>query len=254
MNVLKSLLNLRPFEVSAGPFKSTKCRFTSSGDGVVAKLAGTYECELHEAFASVISRQPELVVDVGAAEGFYVAALARAIPGARVIAYEAKESWHPRLLENLLLNGVEDQCEVRGLCDMDEFRALTQSSGGERMFLMMDIEGAEFELLDDEALLCLAQAELLVELHEPESREAGDKLIAKLGGSHDVKVLWQKPRDANDIQSPAWRTAAKFLPPLKSRLDEGRVYEMRWIWGQPKVVAPDMPPPAGSMADYRFKG
>lgn len=236
MSILKSLLNLKPLEVSAGPFRGTKCRFTSSGDGIVAKLAGTYECELHEAFESVIGSQPNLVVDVGAAEGFYVAALAKAIPSARVIAYEAKESWHPRLYENLNLNKVADRCEVRGLCDLEEFRSLSQDMGGKDMFLMMDIEGAEFDLLDDRALECLANAELLIELHEPDSREAGDNLITRLGESHDVKVLWQRARDLSMIKSAFWRAAFSAVPPLQSRLDEGRVYKMRWVWARPKVV------------------
>jgi len=234
MSILKSFCNVRPLKVSSGPFKGTKCRFTSTGDGIVAKLAGTYERELHEAFASIIARRPKLVVDVGAAEGFYVAALARAIPGSRVVAYEAKDSWHPRLWENLRLNEVADRCEVRGLCDMEEFRNLTQASGGEQIFLMMDIEGAEFELLDEEALRCLARAELLIELHEPDSREPGDKLIAELRQSHDVKEFWQEDRGVKDIESALWRTALAMMPPLRSRLDEGRVYRMRWIWAQPK--------------------
>jgi len=236
MSIIKALCNLRPLRVATGPFQGTKCRFTDTGDGIVAKLAGTYECELHEVFESVIAGQPRLVVDVGAAEGFYVAALARAIPGARVIAYEAKESWHPRLWENLHLNKVAGRCEVRGLCDLREFRSLTQSNGAEAMFLMMDIEGAEFDLLDDEALDCLVGAELLVELHEPSTREDGDRLIAKLGETHDVVQLWQKPRSARDIGSRIWRTAAAIFPPLVSRLSEGRIYQMRWVWAKPRTI------------------
>lgn len=235
MTILKTLLNTIPFTVVSGPFRGTKCRFTDTGDGVVAKLLGTYECELHEAFSAVIDQKPKLVVDVGAAEGFYVAALARALPDSRVIAYEAKQSWHPRLLKNLESNGVAARCELRGLCEPKDFASLAAATKGERMFLLMDIEGAEFQLLNDDAISQLGGAELLVELHEPSSRETGDKLIAALRRSHDVKVLQQKPRASQDIDSFTYRTLARLFPPLLRRVDEGRVYQMRWIWARPHI-------------------
>jgi hypothetical protein len=233
MDILKTVLNVIPLKVASGPFRGTRCRFTDTGDGVVAKLLGTYECELHAAFCEAIAGQPELVVDVGAAEGFYVAALARALPEARVIAYEAKLSWHPRLQENLDINRVAERCELRGLCEAADFASLAASNRGKRMLLIMDIEGAEFQLLSEEAITHLKNADLLIELHEPTSREAGDNLIASLEKSHEVEVLWQMPRSSRDIKPFAGRAVASVFPPLFKRIDEGRIYRMRWLWARP---------------------
>lgn len=77
---MKNILNQLPLKVASGPFKGTLCRFTESGDGVISKLAGVYEKELFPAFEKVIRLSPEVIVDIGAAEGFYVAGLARTRP------------------------------------------------------------------------------------------------------------------------------------------------------------------------------
>lgn len=141
MNFLKLLLNAFPWRVSAGPFAGTRCQFTAGGDGVLAKLAGTYEQETYPAFAAALRRRPTAFVDIGAAEGFFVAALARALPTSRVVAYEAKAEWRERIQALLELNGVSSRCSIRGFCDEAEFGRLMDEVAQERAFILMDIEG-----------------------------------------------------------------------------------------------------------------
>jgi hypothetical protein len=234
MNVVECALKPFRWTVSAGPFKGTVCRFTEGGDGVVAKLAGTYEMEIHPAFESAIGRFPNLVVDVGSAEGFYVAGLARACPGAHMIAYEAKEVWRERIKSITKANGVGDRCEVRGFCDKGEFRRLLDTATGKSVFVLMDIEGGEFDLVDEEILPVLSNTELLVELHERDSRGRGDALIRLLERSHEVNVIWgNETRLPSDVPSLGWRMAARLLPPIRKRLDECRGYRMRWLHALP---------------------
>lgn len=238
MNALKRLCNKFPLRVAAGPFRGTRCELTTTGDGVVAKLAGTYEMEIQSAFECVLGAKPDVIVDIGAAEGFYVAALARDLPGARVVAYEAKEEWHRRIRRMLDLNGVSGRCDIRGFCDRVEFRRLLETEDAARMFILMDIEGGEFSLLTPEVMPWLRNVELLVELHEPESRLQGDALVAMLGATHDVEVSWAKQeRRPSDVPSFGWRLAAQWLPPVRQRLAEGRAYHMRWMHAVPKPAA-----------------
>ncbi len=235
MNALKTLLNLIPLSVASGPFRGTRCKLTSTGDGVVAKLAGTYEMEIFPAFESAIARNPSVVVDVGAAEGFYVAALARALPESKVIAYEAKQEWWARIEHLLSLNGVVSSCETRGFCDRAEFSGMLQGNCAGTVFILMDIEGGEFDLLNEEAMPFLGNAELLVELHESESREPGDALAAMFRKTHAVELIWaREPRSLEDVCSPWWKLACSLLPPVRRRLDEGRAYKMRWMHAVPK--------------------
>lgn len=235
MNPIKCVAGKLPWAVSSGPFAGTVCRLTEGGDGVVAKLAGTYEMEIYPAFVAASRRSPELVVDIGSAEGFYVAGLARVCPDAKVVAYEAKTLWQERIRSVVLANGVADRCEVRGFCDKTEFHRVLGTARGKRVFVLMDIEGGEFDLIDKEVLSLLSNTELLVELHERESRVNGEALIRLLESSHKVNVIWSnETRAPRDVKSLGWRIAATLLPPVRQRLDEGRGYRMRWLHAAPK--------------------
>jgi hypothetical protein len=234
----KHLINIIRWRVAAGPFQGTRCEVTESGDGVVAKLAGCYEQEIYPAFKEAVGRRPAVVADIGGAEGFYVAALARALPESRVIAYEAKPEWQQRIRHVASLNGVEERCEIRGLCDVTEFRRLLEETRGRRMFTLMDIEGGEFGLLTRDMAPLLRDVEMLVELHEPNNRTAGDALVSMLAATHQVEVIWAKEeRTPADISSRGWRLAARLLLPVRHRLHEGRAYQMRWIHAVPKSTS-----------------
>ncbi len=74
--------------VRAGPFAGMRYVDTSVGSCFIPKLLGTYERELASKVEWICRQQPELVVDIGAAEGYYAIGLAMRIPAARVVAFE----------------------------------------------------------------------------------------------------------------------------------------------------------------------
>lgn len=236
---VKSLLNILPWRVASGPLRGTRCHVNGTGDGVVAKLAGTYEMETYRAFEEAMRSRPSLFVDIGAAEGFYVSAFARAVPGARVIAYEAKEEWRERSKQLAVKNGVAARCEVRGFCDRKEFRRLLGEAGKKHIFILMDIEGGEFDLLDPQAISLASHVSFLVELHEPDERSRGDALAEAFRATHDVEIIWQRAesRSWRDVPSVGWRLAARLVPAVNRRLDEGRAYRMRWLHAVPRPAA-----------------
>ena len=71
--------------VHAGPFAGMRYVDRSVGSCFIPKLLGTYERELAPKIERICRRQPGLVVDVGAAEGYYAVGLAMRIPEARII-------------------------------------------------------------------------------------------------------------------------------------------------------------------------
>src|SRR5205085_11411510 len=60
----------------------------SWGNNIGSKLLGLYESELHKTLGDVVRSSPDIVVNVGCAEGFYAIGLARLIPSAKVFAYD----------------------------------------------------------------------------------------------------------------------------------------------------------------------
>ncbi len=91
----------------------------------------------------VIAQQPHLVVDIGAAEGYYAVGLARRLPRCRIVAFDIDPIARKMCRRLAKLNGVRDRVEVRGECDTTYLWTLPPHS-----FVLSDCEGAEKTLLD----------------------------------------------------------------------------------------------------------
>ena len=83
-------------KVRLGPFAGMRYVSNSIGGAYLPKLLGIYERELTQVMEAACARQPRLIVDIGAAEGYYAVGLALRNPQATVIAFEAEENWIAR--------------------------------------------------------------------------------------------------------------------------------------------------------------
>ena len=181
--------------VASGPFAGMRYIRQSNGSPLIPKLLGTYERELHPVLRRTIARPYELVLDVGCAEGYYAVGLARAIPHARVRAYDVDPSALANLTRLAELNGVSDRIETAGWCDAAELAR----AAGRRTLLFCDIEGGERELLDPERAPSLKGMDVIVEIHDgPEQREIHDLLAARFAPTHRITFVPHEPRTATD--------------------------------------------------------
>jgi hypothetical protein len=114
--------------VNAGPFAGMHYVDTSVGSCFIPKLLGTYERELASKVEWICRHQPELVVDIGAAEGYYAVGSALRVPLARVVAFELDERGRTALRCMADLNGVADRLSVRGRCGPADLAAALEGS------------------------------------------------------------------------------------------------------------------------------
>src|ERR1700722_2566319 len=73
--------------VRTGPFAGMRYGSVSVGSAYIPKLLGIYERELSSFIEAACLKRPDLIVDVGAAEGYYAVGLAVRNPTAKVIAF-----------------------------------------------------------------------------------------------------------------------------------------------------------------------
>jgi hypothetical protein len=133
-------------------------------DGDLApKILGTYEQQLHAPLADFLRRGPRVVVNVGAAEGYYVAGLARLL-GSFVIAFEPHAGAREICLETARLNGASSRVEVRGACTSATLQEVLD--GRAPALLVMDCEGAELEILEGLRSGSLDNTDLVIECHD----------------------------------------------------------------------------------------
>src|SRR5581483_9675541 len=144
--------------VQSGPFANMVLSARASwGDGdMLPKLIGCYEMELHEAVARCVERQPDLVVNVGTAEGYYAVGLARLLPRAKVLAYDTAPLARDICLEAAILNDAHSRIAVAGACTPETLQNDLASSTN--ALLVCDAEGYERILIDPKHVPGLARA------------------------------------------------------------------------------------------------
>ena len=223
--------------VPNGPFKGMSYVRTDAGyhmgPGTVPKWLGIYELELWPIIERIVAGDYRNVVDIGAGEGYYVVGLARRLPKARVVAYEAEDAAQAALSKLVAHNGVADRVTIRGQCSASSpelNRDLTNDGG---TIVLCDVEGYERELLDPNLIPALKRSAVLVELHNFIHRDIDDVLRLRFEATHKIERIWQESRDNSLF--PCQSRYISALPPsyVHDLLDERRPERMSWLWMTP---------------------
>ncbi len=149
------------------------------------KLLGIYERELHPAIEAAIGAQPAVIVNVGAADGYYAVGLARRCPDATVIAYEADARQRELCRRVAAANGV--QIDIRGTAGPGDLDGAA--------LVVMDCEGCE------RALLQPLPATVIVELHDFLDPGVGDAIAARFGPTRTRWCSCRRPRNRRRTSS-----------------------------------------------------
>lgn len=216
--------------VQNGPFAGMVLpRSASWGDGeTLPKLLGAYEAELHQVIYKAVAASPDLVINVGAAEGYYAIGLARLLPQALTIAYDADPEAGKLCAAAADQNGVADRVVVRGTC----LPGLLEHdlADAARPLVICDCEGYEQALIDPDAVPALRRATLIVETHDFIVPGLTELLIARLAPTHVVSVGREGGRNPNEhpfLQGlhsiDRWLTMCEYRPET-----------MQWLHAAPR--------------------
>lgn len=183
--------------VIAGPFKGLKYVSSARGSSIGAKLLGTYEMELRQVVEQIIARGYRTIINIGAGEGYYAVGLAAKIPQAHVICFDADEQNQHQIHALATLNNVQDRLDIRGWCDDKTLaQALADRSD---VLVVCDIEGGEVEVLQPAAVPALAQADVLVELHDIIRAGCSDAVRNAFQATHEIHRMESRPRTQDDF-------------------------------------------------------
>ena len=191
-------------------------------------LLGTQELELAQLFEDVIRSKPDVIVNVGSADGYYTVGLARRLPDARVIGFEADAAAARRGAEVAAANDLTERLEARGLCTAQE---LDKALGGATSpFVIVDIEGGEVDVLDLSRAPSLSRATILVETHDLLRPGCADTIRRRFAASHRIETVRTRLRTLSDFPSGF----VPWLPRLAPRtclglLQEERGGDQEWL-------------------------
>jgi len=213
-----------------GPFKGMTYLEEVAEGSFFARLIGTYEACLHPHLAEIIGEGLDCVIDVGCAEGYYAVGLAYAHPGLTVHARDISEPARSLCAKLAAINGVADRVIIGGEFRPEDFQAFA----GQRVLALVDIEGAEIELLKPERAAALAQMALIVETHDQGEPRILQDLIARFTPTHHVQRV---DRVLKDVTLPDWMQGLGEFDQLLAHW-EWRYRPTPWLVMRPRAGLP----------------
>ncbi|MGV3757692.1 MAG: hypothetical protein ACO1QS_20110 [Verrucomicrobiota bacterium] len=220
--------------VPQGPFQGMRYIRACVGSALWPKLLGTYEQELNPAVEELIRWQPDIIINAGAAEGYYAVGLALRCPEAVIAAYEM--SVEGRKLVNLLAvkNGIGDQLQLAG--ELTTAIMQERLAQAVRPAVILDVEGAELELLDFQKCPALAKSFVLLENHDLASGSTLPEMRRRFEATHQMEEIAVAPRTRAHLPKVLRAMAGVGLQDrLVGLLDEGRGEAPPWLRLKPRV-------------------
>lgn len=216
--------------VQTGPFQGMVITpRTSWGDGdTAAKLLGVYEDELHPWISDAVASRPDLLINIGCAEGYYAIGICRLLPYIPALAVDINLAAKNSVAENILanvINGLDVLIQTTDCAWLEDRCQLPKQP-----LIIMDCESAELELLDPIKVPSLHKCRIIVECHDCMVPGITQTLIDRFSASHMIEQAKQKTKDPYQFD---------FLDVLSDcdkwcLVHEGRPNSMTWLYMVPR--------------------
>jgi hypothetical protein len=166
------------------------------GDGNAStKLLGVYEHELQPAIEHALWRQPDVVINVGCAEGYYAIGFARM--GKRVFGFDVSAEARLQCEDFAEQNDVH--VELRdGAYEPEELQLIEVT--GKRLYVI-DVEGSEDRLIDLKRCSALSSADLIIECHDFLKPGVSYRVANRLSETHNVELIRPRLPDLRFLDS-----------------------------------------------------
>jgi hypothetical protein len=214
--------------IHGGPFAGMDYVEEATEGGLIARLLGVYESELHPHLKAILADGVDCVIDVGCAEGYYAVGLARIAPGITVHAHDVDEKAQAACAALAAKNGVAERVIVGGEFKPSDFEAFA----GRRVLVLVDTEGAEVEILQPALSPSLAGMHIIVETHDSAVPGALELMVERFSPTHDITRV---DHQAKTSDLPDWITRLSHLDQLLA-VWEWRGAPTPWLVMRPKAA------------------
>lgn len=233
IEISKQLDELFKSTVQYGPFKGLKLSpktWWGSADRA-SMLLGLYEKDVLDSLQN-IPKKFTTFIDLGAADGYYGIGVLVNNLFQNSICFEISEKGRQTIRDNAQLNNVLNKVEIRGIAKNDFYHDLSTLTLSNAV-LFIDIEGAEFELIDKATFSAFNKSIIFVELHDWFFEDGEEKLKKLKNDSNSTHVLTELTMGSRDLS---------IFPDLNKLHDndrwlicsEGRGQLMKWLRFDPK--------------------
>ena len=216
--------------VAYGPFTGLKLD-TNSWWGAADRgsmLLGLYESEVLSWMDSARAGR-SILIDLGAADGYYAIGALKAGWVKHAYCFEMSEAGRTAIQQNADANGVGSRVTILGTATSSFVDELVRNHGVDisQCLVLIDIEGAEFEVLAPSTISALAPAAVVIELHEEPgvSPSKIDALVQSCSTNFECSLLTTAGRDLSGYPELSnWPDDDRW-----ALCSESRAYQMRWL-------------------------
>jgi hypothetical protein len=223
----KVIQNITNGEVYQGPFKGMKISPDYIwGDGdISSKLLGLYEHQLHESIYDIININPDILLNIGCAEGYYGVGVAQKTNCPAVL-IDVDNNYESIVNNAIQSNNIQNAIFTTNSTIENYKKYLTNKI---QPVIIMDCEGAEIQLLNLETFPELKNCYILVETHDFSVENATLTITNRFTNTHNIQIIHSSPKNLNiDI-------IRNFSDLDKMVLwNEWRPCEMTWLYMKPK--------------------
>lgn len=212
--------------VLSGPFAGMDYSVRAAEGSRTARLLGCYEASLSPVIERIIARAYPLLIDIGAAEGYYAVGFARRMPGTSVFAYDNDPAARTLCATLAASNQVAERVKIFAQMDHAGFDVCLRQP----TVVVCDIEGGEGALLDPLRAPGLVAADVLVEVHEGSSPGLIASLTNRFSATHEITRI---DRQLRPEALPDWSETLSDLDRLLL-LWEWRATATPWLWMERK--------------------
>ncbi|MCY4052796.1 MAG: hypothetical protein OXE98_02825 [Hyphomicrobiales bacterium] len=204
--VLDHLLRIHQERIAYGPFKGMEVspERVSWGDGdLTTKILGVYEKVVLEKIVALSKDINGPLIDVGASDGYYVIGATYSGLFQQAHAFEINPKGQEATRRNADINGVADKVHIHGRADREEIKSLITPHRD--ALVLIDIEGAEFDLLDADMLETLRECTLIIESHPPKVEDGfeREKEMLEMASKHfeieKLKGQFASPNEFDEL-------------------------------------------------------
>jgi hypothetical protein len=163
-------------------------------------LLGLYENEVVTSIATS-SHSKDYFIDIGAADGYFGLGVLTAKLFKHSYMFESSLKGQEIILANGVLNHLTNQISVYGKAEFDFLDNIPELHV-KNSVVLIDIEGAEFNLLNEYTLEKLRYAHLIIELHHEfliDGLELLEKLRERINKWFKIEILETTSRDLSKI-------------------------------------------------------
>jgi hypothetical protein len=219
--------------VVGGPFAGMQVsNWITRGSAHFPRFLGSYESELHDEMTAFASREYQILMDIGFAEGYYLVGLALMNRSARIIGFDCDSIAHTQCRELASANGIDsDRLEFHGTFTHE----LAKKSLPARSLVICDCEGFELSVFDKIYQNLWSESDLIIECHDFISEGVSNTIISNLQQTHKIRIVESvEPQDKLHFTNiPALSRLT--LTQRKYLLDEGRPAKQIWIIAEAKI-------------------